>query len=81
MRDEQQQPLNPSQSPVPDPTSKLSESGDEDNDNYDIENDIINAIDLLEFTKVEFDVLREDAGWGEFLKVTSFCENHKVKVV
>ena len=78
MRDEQQQPLNPSKSPAPDP---MFDSGDEDNGNYNIENDIINAIDLLEFTKVEFDVLREDAGWGEFLKVTSFCEKHKVKVV
>ena len=80
MRDEQQQPLNPTKSPAPDPMFE-SESGDEDNGNYNIENDIINAIDLLEFTKVEFDVLREDAGWGEFLKVTSFCEKRKVKVV
>ena len=46
------------------------------------EQDIVNAMDLLEFTKVELDVLRKDAGWEEFLKnVTSFCEKHKVKVV
>jgi len=46
------------------------------------EQDIVNAMDLLEFTKVELDVLRKDAGWKEFLKnVTSFCEKHKVKVV
>jgi hypothetical protein len=46
------------------------------------EQDIINAMDLLEFTKVELDVLRQDVGWEEFLKmVISFCEKHKVKVV
>jgi len=46
------------------------------------EQDIVNAMDLLEFTKVELDVLRKDARWEEFLKkVTSFCEEHKVKVV
>ena len=46
------------------------------------EQDIINAMDLLEFTKVELDVLRQDSGWQEFLtKVTSFCEKHNVKVV
>jgi hypothetical protein len=45
------------------------------------EQDIVNAMDLLEFTKVELDVLRKDAGWEEFLKnVTNFCEKHKVKV-
>ena len=39
-------------------------------------------MDLLEFTKVELDVLRQDSGWQEFLtKVTSFCEKHNVKVV
>jgi hypothetical protein len=44
--------------------------------------DIVNAMDLLEFKKVELDVLRQDAGWKEFLKtVISFCEKHKVKVV
>ena len=46
------------------------------------EQDIVNAVDLLEFTKVELDVLRQDSGWQEFLtKVTSFCEKHNVKVV
>jgi hypothetical protein len=46
------------------------------------EQDIVNAMDLLEFVKVELDVLREDARWKEFLKkVTSFCEKHKVKIV
>nr|XP_015638198.1 uncharacterized protein LOC4338173 [Oryza sativa Japonica Group] len=46
------------------------------------EQDIVNAMDLLEFTKAELDVLREDCGWKEFLgKVTSFCVKHKVKVV
>ena len=46
------------------------------------EQDIVNAMDLLEFTKVELDVLRQDSGWQEFLtKVTSFCEKHNVKVV
>jgi hypothetical protein len=45
------------------------------------EQDIVNAMDLLEFTKVQLDVLRLDSGWTEFLaKVTSFCEKHKVKV-
>jgi hypothetical protein len=39
-------------------------------------------MDLLEFTKVQLDILRLDSGWTEFLtKVTSFCEKHKVKVV
>ena len=28
--------------------------------------DIVNAMDLLEFTKVELDVLRKDAGWEDF---------------
>jgi hypothetical protein len=46
------------------------------------EQDIVNAMDLLEFTKVELDVLRDDSGWQEFLtKVTKFCEKHNVKVV
>ncbi|XP_072147081.1 uncharacterized protein [Setaria viridis] len=46
------------------------------------EQDIVNAMDLLEFTKVEPDVLRQDSEWQEFLtKVTSFCEKHNVKVV
>jgi hypothetical protein len=46
------------------------------------EQDIVNAMDLLEFTKVELSVLREDDGWNEFNgKVNSFCEKHKVKVV
>ena len=37
---------------------------------------------LLEFTEVELDVLRKEAGWKEFLKkVTSFCDKHKIKVV
>ncbi|CAD6205480.1 unnamed protein product [Miscanthus lutarioriparius] len=46
------------------------------------EQDIVNAMDFLEFTKVELDVLRQDSGWQEFLtKVTSFCEKHNVKVV
>jgi hypothetical protein len=46
------------------------------------EQNTVNAIDLLEFTKVELDVLRQDSGWQEFLnKVTSFCEKHKVRVV
>jgi hypothetical protein len=41
-----------------------------------------NAMDLLEFTKVELDVLRKDSGWEEFLNnVNSFCEKHKVKIV
>jgi hypothetical protein len=44
--------------------------------------DIVNAMDLLAFTKVELDVLRDDAGWKEFLdKVTSFCVKHKIRVV
>ena len=44
--------------------------------------DVVNAMDLLAFTKVELDVLREDDGWREFLeKVTCFCVKHKVKVV
>lgn len=46
------------------------------------EQDIVNAMDLLEFTKVELAVLREDSGWQEFLNnVSSFCEKHKVKIV
>uniref|UniRef100_A0A453NIP6 DUF4371 domain-containing protein n=1 Tax=Aegilops tauschii subsp. strangulata TaxID=200361 RepID=A0A453NIP6_AEGTS len=30
--------------------------------------DIVNAVDLLEFTKVQLQVLREDDGWNEFLE-------------
>jgi hypothetical protein len=46
------------------------------------EQDIVNAMDLLAFTKVELDVLRQDDGWKEFLeKVTTFCVKHKVEVV
>ncbi|PUZ50879.1 hypothetical protein GQ55_6G106600 [Panicum hallii var. hallii] len=46
------------------------------------EQDTVNPMDVLEFTKVELDVLRQDARWEEFLKtVISFCEKHKVKVV
>ncbi|XP_015697514.1 zinc finger MYM-type protein 1-like isoform X2 [Oryza brachyantha] len=46
------------------------------------EQDVVNAMDLLEFTKVELDILREDYGWKEFLqKVTSFCVKHNVKVI
>jgi hypothetical protein len=45
------------------------------------EQDIVNAMDLLEFTKVELNVLRQDSGWQDFLnRVTSFCEKHKVRV-
>jgi hypothetical protein len=45
------------------------------------EQDIVNAMDLLEFTKVELNVLRQDSGWQEFLtNVTSFCKKNKVKV-
>jgi hypothetical protein len=45
------------------------------------EQDIVNAMDLLEFTKVELNVLREDSGWQEFVtNVTSFCKKNKVKV-
>jgi hypothetical protein len=44
--------------------------------------DILNAMDLLADTKVELDVLRDDAGWKEFLdNVTSFCVKHHLKVV
>jgi hypothetical protein len=44
--------------------------------------DIVNAMDLLADTKVELDVLRDDAGWKEFLdNVTSFCVKHRLKVV
>jgi hypothetical protein len=40
------------------------------------------AMDLLEFTNVELDVLREDSWWQEFLtNVASFCEKRNVKVV
>jgi hypothetical protein len=46
------------------------------------EQDIVNAMDLLEFTKVELVVLREDSGWQKFLNdVSSFCEKHKIKIV
>jgi hypothetical protein len=46
------------------------------------EQDIVNTMDLLEFTKVELAVLREDSRWQEFLNnVSSFCEKHKVKIV
>ncbi|WVZ71843.1 hypothetical protein U9M48_020377 [Paspalum notatum var. saurae] len=45
------------------------------------EQNIVNAKDLLEFTNVELDVLR-NYGWGEFLQnVTAFCEKYKVEVV
>ncbi|XP_044336326.1 uncharacterized protein [Triticum aestivum] len=44
--------------------------------------DIVNAVDLLEFTKVQLQVLREDDGWKEFLEnVTSFCVKHNVRCV
>jgi hypothetical protein len=36
------------------------------------EQDIVNAMDLLKFAKVELDVLGEDAGWEEFLKTVFF---------
>jgi hypothetical protein len=45
------------------------------------EQDIVNAMDLLEFTKVEQQVLREH-GWEELLNtVKDFCVRHKVPVV
>uniref|UniRef100_A0A8R7Q907 HAT C-terminal dimerisation domain-containing protein n=1 Tax=Triticum urartu TaxID=4572 RepID=A0A8R7Q907_TRIUA len=44
--------------------------------------DIVNAVDLLEFTKVQLQVLREDDGWKEFLEnVTSFYVKHNVRCV
>ncbi|XP_051201942.1 uncharacterized protein [Lolium perenne] len=44
--------------------------------------DIVNVMDLLADTKIELDVLRDDAGWKEFLdNVTSFCVKHRLKVV
>ncbi|KAI5021452.1 hypothetical protein ZWY2020_058182 [Hordeum vulgare] len=44
--------------------------------------DIVNAMDLLAFTKDELEVLREDDGWKLFLdKVTSFCVKHHLRVV
>ena len=43
--------------------------------------DIINAIELVEMTKFHLQVLREDNEWETFLKdVTSFCVKHRVKV-
>ncbi|XP_066333690.1 uncharacterized protein [Miscanthus floridulus] len=43
--------------------------------------DIINAIELIEMTKFHLQVLREDNEWETFLKdVTSFCVKHRVKV-
>jgi len=39
--------------------------------------DIINAIELVEMTKFHLQVLREDNEWETFLKdVTSFCVKH-----
>jgi len=43
--------------------------------------DIINAIELVEMTKFHLQVLQEDNEWETFMKdVTSFCVKHRVKV-
>lgn len=43
--------------------------------------DIINAIKLIETTKFHLQVLREDSEWETFLKdVTQFCTKHRIKV-
>jgi hypothetical protein len=39
-------------------------------------------MDLIEFKKVELDIMRDDSRWKEFLqKVTFSCKKHKVKIV
>ena len=43
--------------------------------------DIVNAMELVDLTKFHLRCLREDSGWTGFLeKVTSFCIKHKIKV-
>lgn len=43
--------------------------------------DIVNAIELISYTKQELQNLREDHGWKAFLQeVTSFCLKHKIQV-
>ena len=43
--------------------------------------DIVNAIELVDLTKYHLEGLRSDPGWDDFLlKVTSFCTKHKIKV-
>jgi hypothetical protein len=44
--------------------------------------DIVNAIELVDLTKYHLEGLRSDPGWDDFLlKVTSFCTKHKIKVI
>jgi hypothetical protein len=44
--------------------------------------DIVNAMDLIEFTKQELENLRHDSGWKDFLEeVNSFCVKYRVKVI
>lgn len=44
--------------------------------------DIVNAIELVDVTKYHLEGLRTDPRWDDFLiKVTSFCTKHKIKVV
>jgi hypothetical protein len=43
--------------------------------------DIVNAMELVDLTKFHLQCLREDGGWTSFLeKVTSFCIKHRIKV-
>jgi hypothetical protein len=44
--------------------------------------DTVNATELVDLTKYHLEDLRSDPRWDHFLlKVTSFCTNHKMKVV
>jgi hypothetical protein len=44
--------------------------------------DIVHAMEVVDFTKYQLECLRADPGWDDFLiKVTSFCTKHKIKVV
>ncbi|KAG2581312.1 hypothetical protein PVAP13_6KG086376 [Panicum virgatum] len=44
--------------------------------------DIVNAMELVDLTKFHLQCLREEEGWNNFLqRVTSFCVKYKIKVV
>jgi len=44
--------------------------------------DIVNAMELVDLTKFHLQCLREEEGWNSFLeRVTSFCVKYNIKVV
>lgn len=43
--------------------------------------DIVNAVELIDLTKMQLHTLRQDTGWEDFLKeVESFCIKNKIKI-